>query len=394
MSHKIPSGWTSKPLGELFDFKNGFNADKTMYGRGKKFINVMEVINNHYLQKKDIPGQVDIPDDAFSLYSVIKGDVLFNRTSETADEIGLTAVYLDEEPVTFGGFVIRARPLDKTLNQDFCKYCFLSKNVRKEIIKRGQGAIRANIGQGDLSDVQLPIPTSAEQEKIAKILSVWDEAIDKASILIAKVEMRLKGLVNREVYNVTKSNTSPISNLFESISVRGKSTKEKLPVLSVTQKNGIILRSESGRNIKTISDDTSNYKIIRRGDYVLSLRSFEGGIEYSYMDGLISPAYTVLKPKNNLNKEFYKFYFKSAAFLTALAPAIIGIRDGKQIDMEVFWDIPIPVPTDKDGQKISHLWCSYEKYLSTLSTYRMNLKNQKSELMQQLLTGKIRVKVD
>lgn len=106
---EIPSDWEVKELGELFDFKNGINAGKESYGKGVKFINVMEVIYHDFILPEMIPGTVQISDEQKELYLVKDGDVLFNRTSETVDEIGLSAVYNGNEDVVFGGFVIRRK---------------------------------------------------------------------------------------------------------------------------------------------------------------------------------------------------------------------------------------------------------------------------------------------
>src|SRR4051812_49432585 len=104
-------GWHKYELGQLFSFSNGINADKSAYGSGTPFINVLEVITNESLTAQDIPGRVTLPKKVLARYQVKRGDVLLNRTSETQDEVGLTSVYVDEQPVVFGGFVFRGQPL-------------------------------------------------------------------------------------------------------------------------------------------------------------------------------------------------------------------------------------------------------------------------------------------
>lgn len=87
------SDWHEYQLGDLITFSNGINADKSAYGRGVPFINVLEVITNEWLRAKDIPGRVTLPNKVFARYRVRRGDILFNRTSETQDEVGLASVY-------------------------------------------------------------------------------------------------------------------------------------------------------------------------------------------------------------------------------------------------------------------------------------------------------------
>src|SRR5690625_5894264 len=79
----IPEDWEVKELDSLFTFKNGLNADRTRYGKGVKFINVMEVIYSNSISPQDIPGTIEISEAQKKLYKVEYGDIVFNRTSET-----------------------------------------------------------------------------------------------------------------------------------------------------------------------------------------------------------------------------------------------------------------------------------------------------------------------
>lgn len=167
-------GWKSVELGSFMEFKNGLNADKDAYGSGIKFVNVMDVFRSSELRADEIIGSVQTSSKAASEYSVVHGDILFNRTSETAEDIACASVYLDDEPITFGGFVIRGRQTKKILDAEFCRYVFQTYEVRRETVRRCQGAVRANIGQQDLARVSLKIPPIKEQRKIAVILRTWE----------------------------------------------------------------------------------------------------------------------------------------------------------------------------------------------------------------------------
>jgi type I restriction enzyme, S subunit len=184
----LPSDWELVPLAQLFEFRNGVNADKAAYGTGVRFINVLEVITKSHLRASDVPGRISLPREWLVPYAVLKGDVVFNRTSETQEEVGLAAVYEDDEEVVFGGFVIRGRPRDSTaLDARYSGYALRSAPVRQQMIARGQGAIRANIGQQDLRSVLLPLPTvRREQEAIAAALADVDALLDAQDRLITK----------------------------------------------------------------------------------------------------------------------------------------------------------------------------------------------------------------
>lgn len=183
-NNRVPTDWREFSLGDLLDFSNGINADKSAYGHGVPFANVLEVITHEALSAADIPGLVRLPKQVLSRYRVRRGDLLFNRTSETQDEVGLSSVYLDDAPIVFGGFVFRGRPTSAEMDVDFSKYVLRSQAVRQQIVARGQGGIRANIGQRDLKSVRVQLPEHAEQRAIAEVL-------DDASRLIRRLEQTI-----------------------------------------------------------------------------------------------------------------------------------------------------------------------------------------------------------
>lgn len=171
--------WEEKTLGELLLFKNGYNAGRDQYGTGKKFINVLDIIENDFITYDRIIGKVSISPKDFEKYEVKFGDILFQRSSETREEVGQANVYLDQtKTATFGGFVIRGRPLiefDSVFFNDVQK----TAKARKEISSRSCGSTRYNIGQDSLEVALVNIaPELAEQRKIANFLTTVVGIID------------------------------------------------------------------------------------------------------------------------------------------------------------------------------------------------------------------------
>jgi type I restriction enzyme S subunit len=193
----IPEEWAVKRLGELFSFKNGINSDKESYGKGIKFVNTLDVLNNDYIYSNILKGSIVIDEKQKREFIVQQGDILFNRTSETKDDVGHSTVFDDYNEVVFGGFIIRAHSLNNLLDIKFKRYCFKPDNIRKQIIAYGNGAIRYNIGQEDISKVKIAIPPIPEQQKIAEILTIWDNAIDIQTRLIASLQKRKRGLMQQ-----------------------------------------------------------------------------------------------------------------------------------------------------------------------------------------------------
>jgi len=149
-----------------------------------------------------------------------------------------------------------------------------------------------------------------------------------------------------------------------------------LEILAATQENGIVPRSQIDIDIKCSDEGISGYKKVAVGDFVISLRSFQGGIEYSPYDGIVSPAYTVLKPTVPISDEYYKNYFKTAEFISRLNGAIYGIRDGKQIGYEDFGDIVVHYPPLPEQKKIAEILRQCNKVIE--------LKQSKIEELQEL----------
>ncbi len=191
----IPADWAVTSMGELFTFQNGVNAGRAAYGKGIPFINVLEVITYPTLTETKIPGRISLPPQTSSAFRVQTGDVLFNRTSETQEEVGLASVYTDNREVLFGGFVIRARPRDSSLDPIFSSYALRSPAIRRQIVSRGQGAVRANIGQQELSKVRVFVPSLPEQEAIAAILLAMDAEIALLEAQFAKYRQIKQGLM-------------------------------------------------------------------------------------------------------------------------------------------------------------------------------------------------------
>ena len=125
-------------------------------------------------------------------------------------------------------------------------------------------------------------------------------------------------------------------------------------------------------------------------DYVISLRSFQGGIEYSEYEGIVSPAYTILKEIVPISKLFYKVYFKTETFINRLNTIIYGIRDGKQIGFGDFSTLNLPYPSIEEQKAIANILNAAKRELMQYEEKLNHLQLQKKGLMQQLLTGKTR----
>jgi len=171
--------WSNTSFQSLFTFKNGINASKEQYGSGTKFINVLDIINNSNGIKFDsIIGSVQVPQKDIEKNLVKYGDVLFQRSSETREEVGQSNVYLSHEPVVFGGFVIRGSA-QVEYDPKFMNAVLKTEKLRDQITQLSGGSTRFNIGQDSLNKVSVDLPIVEEQTKIAFFLSQVDEKISQ-----------------------------------------------------------------------------------------------------------------------------------------------------------------------------------------------------------------------
>ena len=177
-------------------FKNGMNPEAKRFGNGVKFISVMDILNNQFIYYDNIRASVEIADGDLDTYGVKYGDILFQRSSETLEDVGQANVYLDSKPAVSGGFVIRGKSKGN-YNPLFFRYLLTSPTVRKRVIVKGAGAQHFNIGQDGLSKVCIDIPCIKEQEKIARLLALLDERIATQNKIIDKLQSLIKGLRNK-----------------------------------------------------------------------------------------------------------------------------------------------------------------------------------------------------
>ena len=193
--------WEEHALAEYLDFKNGLNPDVKRIGRGLPFISVMDILADGTINNDSIRGKVEATEREIENFSVEKGDILFQRSSETLEDVGRANVYMDNRTAVYGGFVIRGRKIGD-YNPLFFKYLLSTPLARKRTCRMGAGAQHFNIGQDGLSKISLCFPLMEEQNKIARLLSLIDERIATQNKIIDKLQSLIKGIAQ----NVARNN--------------------------------------------------------------------------------------------------------------------------------------------------------------------------------------------
>ena len=158
----------------------------------------------------------------------------------------------------------------------------------------------------------------------------------------------------------------------------------ELPPLTIIQGKGTILREESDRNLQYDKANLAGYKLVRKNDLIVHLRSFEGGLERANTDGIVSPAYHMFHG-DNTDTRFYYPFFRSKRFIDSLLkPHVYGIRDGKSIDIEGMKTIIIPVPSYEEQRRIGDFIESMDNLITLHQRKSDALKNAKKYFLKNM----------
>lgn len=189
--------WEKTRLDQLVQFQNGINTSRDNFGSGTKLISVLEVLSAKPITYETIRSSVVVDNVTATKFAVTYGDVLFQRSSETAEDAGMANVYLDQErSAVFGGFVIRGKKVSE-YNPIFLKEVLRSGSVRRQIVKLAQGAQHVNIGQESLSQIVIDLPSSEEQNKIAGIAATLSQKIDLVEQKLAAVKQQKQAFMQQ-----------------------------------------------------------------------------------------------------------------------------------------------------------------------------------------------------
>ena len=214
------------------------------------------------------------------------------------------------------------------------------------------------------------------QRKLDRLKNIKKSMLDKMFPKDGEVvpEIRFKGFT--DAWEQRK-----LGEIFEEYSEKNH---EELPALMIIQGCGTIRRDESERSLLYDKANLSNYKMVNEGDFIVHLRSFEGGLEMATNIGIISPAYHTFHGEN-IDSRFYYSYFRSKKFIDIdLKPHVYGIRDGRSVDVEGLKTVKIPF-TSYEEQKAIGMYIKRFDNLITLHQRKLDkLKNIKKSMLDNM----------
>ena len=328
--------WEELGLSEFLDFKNGLNPKPDKFGKGIKFISVMDILNNAVITYDCIKASVDVTEKELSDFSVEKGDMLFQRSSETLEDVGRANVYMDDKTAVFGGFVIRGKRKGEYDPQYF-NYLLRSPFARKRIIPMGAGAQHFNIGQEGLSKVKLHFANIEEQKKIGKMLSLLDERIATQNKIIEDLKKLKSAIIEKVFCSPNQKNpmcriegfeqaltTYKMSEFSSRIATKNKDSKCSL-VLTIAAQYGLV-NQESFFNKSVASENLTGYYLLHKGEFAYN-RSYSAGYDWgavkrleNYDEGVLSTLYICFKINEAIvDSDYLAYYFESTKWHRGLS---------------------------------------------------------------------------
>ena len=225
-------------------------------------------------------------------------------------------------------------------------------------------------------------PCLQEQKKIGKMLSLLDERIATQNKIIEDLK-KLKCAIIEKVYSEIQGKEYSYGQLFDVVNERNKQM-EYSNILSANQEKGMVNRDDLNLDIQFERSNINTYKIVKKGDYVIHLRSFQGGFAFSDKLGVCSPAYTILRPNSILEYGYLSNYFTSQRFIKSLALVTYGIRDGRSINVEEWLRMKITIPPKEHQQYIVKVIGTFERKIEDEEAYAAQLSKQKQYLLRQM----------
>lgn len=387
----MENSWAHKTLGELFVFKNGLNKGKEYFGYGTPIINYMDVYKHPAIKKKYVQGRVTLSHQELDRFRVLKGDVFFTRTSETPEEVGMSATLLEDIPnCSFSGFVLRARPLTDLLIPEYCVYAFTAKEIRASIIKNCTYTTRALTNGRVLASLKLPIPSFSEQQRIASALSDADALVAELDALIEKKRAIMAGTMQELLTGKRRLQGFSGERKETSLSYFGNVTMGQSPssLFYNDAKDGLPLiqgNADMCNRKSIIRNYTSKItKTCNAGDIIMSVRAPVGAVGIASFDSCIGRGVCAFKRNNFL---YYLLLFIEDDWSKLSVGSTFESVNGNHIR-----NFEVTIPSSLAEQRaIASILSDMDAEIAELEAKRDKYKEVRQGMMQQLLTGKIRL---
>ena len=307
-----------------------------------------------------------------------QGDVIFVKTGSTVGKVAYVDKMICKTTLNPQVVVLKDIKCDNYI----LSVIMSTRNFQNKIQRITVGGAVPTLSQVAMGNIFISLPAAKEQEKISKFISLLDERITTQNKIIEDLK-KLKCAIIEKLYAEVKGTKYFYRQLFNIINERNKQL-EYSNVLSASQEKGMVSREDLNLDIQFERSNINTYKIVRNGDYVIHLRSFQGGFAFSEKTGVCSPAYTILRPNGLLEYGYLSYYFTSREFIQSLIIVTYGIRDGRSINVDEWLDMKVVIPSKEQQTHIVNVIDSIENKIKNEEKYSNCLLNQKQYLLRQM----------
>ena len=387
----LPSGWKVMRLGEIGKIVNGLTySPENVSNNGLLVLRSSNISDNSIVLNND-----DVYVKGISKFNrTLENDILICVRNGSKNLIGKSALITEKyKDLAFGAFMAIFRS-----NYNLFLIHIFKTNTFFKQVKNDLGATINSINNGNLLNFKIPLPPLDEQEKIAEILSTWDEAINLTINLIESKKQFKKALMQNLLtakirFPQFKDEWKKIkmNDIFTEIDERSIANNQ-YEILSVTL-NGIVPQNTHFKK-RIASEDNSGYKILRYGNLVIGMNLWMGGIDIlTNQDiGIVSPAYRIFKIDDKYNIYFLRNFIKTKKMLELY---VLHSEQGasvvrRNLNLSELLGEKIKLPNLKEQQKIAEVLTAFDDEINLLNLKLENLKKQKQGLIQKLLKGEIR----
>jgi len=417
----VPGHWEVRRLRTAANMRVS-NVDKHIKAGEMtvRLCNYVDVYKNDYITQGIAFIGATASRDEIERFRLERGDVLITKDSETWDDIGVPALVTESSDDLICGYHLALLRPSREILGPYLARALQTKGVAYQLHVRANGVTRYGLTQEGIQSVRIPIPPITEQAAIVRYLDHVDRRIrryiDAKRRLIALLEEEKQAVINQAVtrglnpnVKLKPSGVEWLGDVPEHWEVRRSkrlfAPRQELArphdiQLSATQAYGVIPQDEFerrvGRRVVKISLHLDKRRHVEVDDFVISMRSFQGGLERAWATGCIRSSYIVLCPTNEVDVEFFSFVFKSKAYIQALQSIAHFIRDGQDLNFNNFCQVDLPLPPAGEQREITAALGEAAHYINASIAHARRqielLEEYRTRLIADVVTGKLDVR--
>ena len=385
------SPWKVSKLGELFEIYSGntpSRSDRNNYDNGTiPWIKTTDLNNSLIYVNEE-----KITDHGAKKLKTLPKNTLLIAMYGGFNQIGRTGLLT--YPATINQALASLLPVKEINSYFLLNYL----NLRKDSWRNVAASSRKdpNITKNDVEKFKISFPSIEEQSSIGSLFRTFDDLLASYKENLANYQS-LKATMLSKMFPKAGQKIPEIrldgfegewtikraDEIFKSVSEKNRAS---LPVLSASQIDGMVFRDEIGIDIKYDEAALNNYKVVKPGQFVIHLRSFQGGFALSKLEGITSPAYTIIDfidKENNLS-DFWNAILTSRDFIKRLETVTYGIRDGKSISFKDFSSLKFAYPELEEQQAIGSYFANLENVIVAHQEKITQLETLKKKLLQEM----------